>query len=320
MKNKKFNWILAGTLSLLIFACDDIFEINISSEQIKLLAPSDLLLTENTVHTFWWEEVEGATEYTLQIVEGTFAAASAMMLDTTLTLDKYQHTLSSGDYQWRVRAQNSVYKTDYSVHTLFVDSSIVISTAEIVLISPAEGYASSDLNIDFNWEEMQNADFYLWQLRDTSGNLLSQQNDLINTTTNFTFSEDDLYTWQVQGFNNTSNTFTSFSSRTMYVDRQAPQLASLTSPENGDTLSVANQIVFKWESQQSTANESKVLDYLYVAADSSFSESPVIVEDGAQTHSQSLSEGTYYWKVERIDAAENTTATTEINQFVVESE
>ena len=320
MKNKTFNWTLAGLLSLLIFACDDVFEIDISQQQLILLAPADLLLTENTVHTFWWEEVEGATEYTLQIVAGTFEAANALMLDTTLTLDKYEHTLSTGDYQWRVKAKNSVFETDYSTHSLFIDSSIVISSGEIVLISPAQNHASAELSINFTWEELYNADFYQWELRDTISNLLSQQTDLTNTTTSFTFSNDGLYTWQVQGFNNTSNTFTSFSSRTMYIDTQAPQQASLTSPGSGDTLNAANEIVFQWEAQQPVAGESAVIDYLYVAADSSFSESPLSIQEGAQTHSQSLTEGRYYWKIERTDAAGNTTAATDINQFVVESE
>ena len=52
--------------------CDDIFEDDISTENISLYAPSDSIVTKIITHTFWWEEVEGADEYNLQIVTPDF--------------------------------------------------------------------------------------------------------------------------------------------------------------------------------------------------------------------------------------------------------
>lgn len=320
MKTKIFNWTGLGLFCLLIFACEDVFESNLSERQLTLLAPSDQQLTEQTLHTFWWEEVEGAAEYNLHIVEGTFAAANALVLDTTITQNMYEHTLSSGDYQWRVNAQNSAYETAYAVHTLFVDTGLNISSSQMALISPSDHHASSDLSIDFNWEELSYADFYRWQLRDVSGNLLSEQEALTNTTTSFDFVEDGYYTWKVQGLNTTTNTSTTFTSRSLYVDTQAPEPASLTSPANGDTLPAFEPLVFLWTAQQPDTTESEVIDYLYVSADSSFSQTPASIEDGTQTHTETLTEGSYYWKVERVDLAGNTTAATELNQFVVQGE
>lgn len=318
MKTKIFNWTGAALFCLLVFACEDVFEINIDNKQVMLLAPSDELLTEQTLHTFWWEEVEGSTEYTLQIVEGTFAAAYAMVLDTTIAKNQYEYSLSSGDYQWRVSAHNSDYETYFTVHTLSVDTAINIGTSQIALSSPSENHASSNMNINFSWEELSNANVYHWQLRDSDGNLLSEQEALTNTTTSFAFSEDGYYTWQVQGFNATSETFTDFTSRSLYIDTQAPESASLTSPIHGDTLT--NPIVFQWTAQQPEITESAVIDYLYVSADIIFSQSPIPIEDATQTHTQTLAEGTYYWKLSRVDAAGNTTEATQINQFVVEDE
>lgn len=320
MKNKNFK--IVGLILMLVGAvsCEDVFEADITQERVELLSPVDSLLTEQSVHTFWWTELEGATQYSLQIVRGTFEFSESLVLDTTITQDSYDYSLSPGDYQWRVQGENSAYSSQYSIHSLFIDSTINLIGSQIELSSPEENYASSELSVDFTWEAMYNADGYLWELRDENGDLVNQQSELTNLTASYGFSQDGVYTWQVKAFNNTSNTYTSFSSRSIHIDTQSPELAVLISPANGDSLIGLAQVQFQWESTQGLENESEVTDYLYISTDDSFIETPVTIEEGVQTYSQVLEQGSYYWKLERVDAAGNTTGAIQINQFVVEGE
>lgn len=94
---------------------------DISGLSVLLLAPFDSLKRAEGDFTFWWEEVEGAEEYQLQIVSPDFKKTELLILDNTLSQTQHSQSLDSGNYQWRVRAINPEYKTDWTTYTLFVD-------------------------------------------------------------------------------------------------------------------------------------------------------------------------------------------------------
>jgi hypothetical protein len=104
--------LLAGLLSL-VAACDDIFEDDITEEQVQLLTPGDSLTISGEV-SFNWEPLNGARSYHLQVVEGAFDSAVGMKEDTLLTKNQFNLTLPQGKYAWRVRAENSGYSSSYS--------------------------------------------------------------------------------------------------------------------------------------------------------------------------------------------------------------
>ncbi len=94
---------------------------DISLIKVILLAPHDSLKQAEGNFTFWWEEVTGAEEYELQVVSPHFTKIARLVLDETLTTNQRDEPLDSGHYQWRVRAVNPEYKTNWSTYTLFVD-------------------------------------------------------------------------------------------------------------------------------------------------------------------------------------------------------
>lgn len=314
------NFLLAVVISLVGLSCEDVFEVDLSQESVELLSPADSLVTELSSHSFWWEQLSGASSYTLEIVRGTFNQAESLVLDTTMAENSFDYMLSPGDYQWRVRAENSAYQTGYTTNSLFIDSTINISGVQIEIMSPVPAYASSVLTIEFSWQELYNADGYHWELRDENMNLIDSKSELTQANTTYEFSQDGFYFWQVKAFNNTSNTYTQFSTAELYIDTNAPELAQLLSPSDGDSLVDSELVVFEWESDQAQTGESMVTDYLYIDSDSSFTQSPIVIGQDLEQYSHSLEQGSYLWKVERVDAAGNTTSTQQINQFFVAGE
>ena len=79
-------------ISTVFYACDDIIEDDIKNESISLLAPKNNLRTVQLTHTFWWDWLEGAETYNMQIVEGTFSSAINFVLDTMVNKNKFDAT------------------------------------------------------------------------------------------------------------------------------------------------------------------------------------------------------------------------------------
>ena len=59
-------------ITTIFVACDDFVEPDIDNEVVNLLAPANNLTTIQLTHTFWWDHIDGAEAYNMQIVEGTF--------------------------------------------------------------------------------------------------------------------------------------------------------------------------------------------------------------------------------------------------------
>jgi len=118
---KKFIvvFILIGLLS-----CEEIInEQNISTDTINLLAPAEnVVLKKDATITFNWEVLSGATEYQLQIAEPNFSSANQIVSDTLLHKNSFViDSLSVSNYEWRVRALNSVYETEYTTNGFVVE-------------------------------------------------------------------------------------------------------------------------------------------------------------------------------------------------------
>ena len=106
----------------LIFSCEDIIEVeDISNQRVVILAPTNnSVLTQNDV-TFSWNSLEEASGYHLQIATPNFENATQIVIDSLVTTTNLLNTLSAGDYQWRVRAQNSEYETSYTTQSFSVE-------------------------------------------------------------------------------------------------------------------------------------------------------------------------------------------------------
>ena len=89
----------------------------LTNEKITLLAPTNNLISTDSNATFYWNEVNGATKYQLQIVSPKFDSISKVYADTIITKNLFLFSLNKGKkYQWRVRAKNSSSETEFSTN------------------------------------------------------------------------------------------------------------------------------------------------------------------------------------------------------------
>lgn len=116
MNNRIFNFLFLFVL--LILSCDDIVEKNIKKESVVLKTPSDGYSTSTALQNFWWEELQGATQYELMIVSPDTLKPDVLVLDTLVSKNHFTWTLDTGHYAWCVRGVNSSYRTINSCHEL----------------------------------------------------------------------------------------------------------------------------------------------------------------------------------------------------------
>lgn len=81
------------------------------------MAPTEGAIIDTAHVDFHWEIMEDATQYQLQIATPSFAEAIQIVLDTTVVDNYFSETLMNNSYEWRVRAINSAYKSDYSTNS-----------------------------------------------------------------------------------------------------------------------------------------------------------------------------------------------------------
>src|SRR5579863_6157518 len=108
MKKSSFLYLLLTLLTGMTWlsSCDDIIEPSISKGQVQLEAPVNQYTSTSYTINFWWDQLDHALSYHLQVVTPNFAAPGSLVLDTIVTSYKFTFTLSPGNYQWRVMAEN----------------------------------------------------------------------------------------------------------------------------------------------------------------------------------------------------------------------
>lgn len=109
-------------VTFLLISCEEIIEVvDISDKSVVVLAPTDTATLAITDINFSWEAVEDAEHYKLQIATPNFESANQIVLDTTITTTSFNQALELGNYEWRVRAENSDYQTAYSTQSFTIE-------------------------------------------------------------------------------------------------------------------------------------------------------------------------------------------------------
>lgn len=305
--------ILPATL---LFACEDFIEEDIDSETISLLAPANNLTSIQLTHTFWWDWLDGAESYNMQLVEGSFTSVTKFLLDTTITKNKFQYTLYPGSFQWRVKGMNNGSETYFTTFSLTIDSSLDISSQQIILSSPTDNYITNNPNITFNWNSLLNADNYLIEVHENtfSGSLIYGPQVTASTSHIATLPEGILV-WGVQGRNSTSNTSTSFSTRTLTIDTTSPAIVTLVSPADNATL---NDVYNTYTWNQGVNTGTTLTDDIYFYSDASATNLVKTMQAVGTSHQDSLGIGTYYWRVQSTDAAGNIGPASNIRKVTIQ--
>lgn len=115
--------IISLILLVCCMSCEEIIEVeDISNELLTILAPIDNSTLDTVTINFSWQDLEFAEDYHLQIAKPNFDAAQEIVLDTIVVSSSFTETLLSNTYQWRVKANNFGYETQYTTQNLTIEN------------------------------------------------------------------------------------------------------------------------------------------------------------------------------------------------------
>lgn len=310
MKHRVSYWVIALVVGIAFYSCTkDFVDKNINNQAIQLMAPGNGISTAIQSQTFWWNQLNGADQYELQIVRGNFNTILQLVVDTVTSNTKYTCTLLPGAYQWRVRGMNGGGNTQYTTYSFTIDSATTMSGQTVVLVSPLNGSYSGKSANTFVWDSIVGATKYVVQI-------INQSTAVIVVDTTFRGSSltrslpNGIYTWQVSAQNASSSS--PYSSHTLTIDTTHPSVPTLHSPNN-DTILSHETVFYSWSN--GTTLYAPIQDSIYIYSNSSMT---TIVKDtltSLTTFKDSLATGTYYWRVRSISATGNKSPYSQLWKF-----
>jgi hypothetical protein len=314
-----FVHLVLFVIGIFISSCEQLIEKDITNNELILIAPGDNLKTIYSTQTFWWEELDGALTYNLQVVSPSFESIEIIMADTLLSKNKFTINLFPGNFEWRVRAQNGSYKSQFFLRTLLIDSTMDLKGHKVTLISPVESSFTNSLSTLLKWQKLYNADNYSIEVHNNTwtGDLVFSSLSVTSDTLTVKGLSEGIYLWGIKAWNRTSAT--DFNSRKVTIDRTDPGLPSLIEPKDKATL-LNLPVNLSWNRASDTGTPLK--DSLIISSDSLFSTGNIVVkrivletsfDDAVRVA------GTYFWKVKSIDAARNQGLYSRVRSFKVQS-
>ena len=294
-------------------SCKDIIEEDLSDDTVQLIAPSDGVVTDVAVQTFWWDELDGALSYDLQVVRPRFDSITQLVLDTTLTETQFSHTLFAGQFQWRVRAVNGSSETSFTTYSLTVDTTSDLSGQTILLSAPSEGSYSNALTNQLSWQGLTGTFDYRIQVS-LDGFQTTYLDTLVSSSSaSVSLNEEGEVSWKVRAESSTSVSQYSQVS-TFTVDTSAPAAPTLWLPVNNSFITT-QPFDLVW--QQASDSGSPLSDSLVI-----YSDSLITVFDtfslNTETHQDSLPAGQYFWRVLSKDDAGNIGPFSDSRKFTVQ--
>ncbi len=102
----KYVYYFLAIMNTMLLGCETALEKPLEKDFVILLSPKDSLVTSTTSQTFYWDLLDGAAEYQLQVVSPRFNAIERLIKDTIMNGNQFTIELAKGDYEWRVRGLN----------------------------------------------------------------------------------------------------------------------------------------------------------------------------------------------------------------------
>jgi hypothetical protein len=298
---KKYTSFLLLFAVTIFYSCDDFIEKDLQNESINIITPANNSKISSSTVTFWWDKVEGALEYNVQVVSPSFDQVQRLWADSIVSGNKIMFSLVPGNFEWRVNAVNGSSGTEFAAASFSIDSTINLINETIILTSPKNNIATNNTNQTFRWNNIYNANEYHFIIANSAGDFLKDE-IMTKTETSFEFTADGIYTWSVRGQNEMSNTI--FSKSSLQIDTKAPGQPTLNMPSDKAIIPAEENVSFSWS--RAADNGSQLFDSLYVFADEAMT-NRVLAEKTEQTSHKALipDAGTYYWYVKTCDVAGN---------------
>lgn len=300
-----------------ITACKEFIEPSIKDSAVTLNAPGDQYQSTSYTVNFWWDQVEDARSYRLQIVTQSFQSPGSLIADTLIKGNKFSFNLAPGEYEWRLRAENGGTPTAYAQPRRFTVLPSSIKQQKVQLSAPAAGLLTNQGNLSFTWGSLYGATRYRWQIdtnsfaKDSVG-IAERLTPSMQIT--FNLPKDQVYQWRVRAENDTAKAQWS-TINTLTYDHTPPAQVNLTAPQNGQ--SATSPVALQWSAAGAGTRYK-----LYVFKGDSTSLYNNIFPMTMTTSTYSFGLGSYgdqvYWRVTAVDLAGNESVPSKLRSFVIQ--
>lgn len=297
-------------LSLIVFiSCEEILTVqSIEDKSIELLSPADNSIIKRTSARFSWSTIEDADHYLLQVFKPTLEDESSVLIDTLITDNYFINTFTEdGKYSWRVRGENSGFKTPFTTANFELVRPNLIESFD--LLSPSKAAEIFKTETLFAWEPVSESTQYRFQLVSPDFDAAKQFfYDSIIQTNNINLKLSSLgdYQWRVRAENENGKS-SYVTSEFSVLDPLENKTITLLSPSDSITLK-ENQVIFNWDAL------SDVSSYRIQIATPNFDSPSQYILDSIVLENQLtflLSDHTsYQWRINGIGPFSETSFTT----------
>lgn len=319
MKPYPFKYLFITFIAYmgLISSCTDIIEPSISQKTVQAQAPVDQYQSTSYTLNFWWDQVDHALSYHLQVVTPTFSAPGSLVLDTVIRKNTFSFSLNPGNYQWRVMAENGSSQTPYTPARSFNVAATSIKQQSAQLISPANNLLTNQGTIIFQWNNLYGAT--KWRLEIDTNDFANESTVIYNQElpvqqVSFTFPKDQTYQWRVRAENDTAQSLWS-PINLITFDHTPPGKVSLVLPL--DSATVTLPVSLQWNPSQ-TATKYKLYVYKTDKVTTYNQDFPMVLTATSYTFNLGKSGDKIYWLVTALDAAGNESPASDQRNFVLQ--
>jgi hypothetical protein len=312
----KRSVIIAAIFVLgMLAGCKDFIEPSLENRNVVLVAPSEGAESNKYMVGFWWEPVQDALYYRVQIATPDFSSAVSLVQDTLIEArTRFEMTLEPGSYQWRIRAENGSSSTRYESAKFIIHESS-LSDQKLPVVAPAANYLSNLPVVTMQWDKLFGASGYLLQI--DTGNFVNEgalvyNQQLSGNEFRFTFPKEGSFSWRVRAQNETGNSKWS-DIRTMAYDKMPPGVPSPISPAKG--LEVSSPVKITWTSVLE-AKKYKLFLYKSDGTTAYSAGFPITVNSNSYSFNTGLQGEQIYWSVLAIDEAGNEGAASALTSFI----
>ncbi|MDD4281549.1 MAG: Ig-like domain-containing protein, partial [Candidatus Methanofastidiosa archaeon] len=222
---------------------------------------------------------------------------------------------TSGTYTWKVRAMDEAGNiSDWSSPRIFY-----VNTGTVTLTSPTDNCVlsvQSGTDIQYSWQPVTGFK-YAFNLFEGGTQILTQV--IVNEgsyTPSLTYVEGETYQWNVQLHDGDTGYGTASSTWTFTIDNTPPGVPTIIGPSGGDTITDSTPTL-SWNA----VADASTYD-VQVSTSNTFSSTAYAASDLSGTShtipaGSALANGTYYWRVQAVDAASNESGWSATASFVV---
>jgi hypothetical protein len=312
--------VVVVLMGIVFFSCEDIIEEDITNDTIQVIYPQNSEVVTSNVVNFQWQSLDGADDYRVQVFTSN---TSNMVLDSLVPQNHLNIPMPQGNYQWRVRGENSAYTSTYSMnHNFSVVESTDLTNQLVILSSPSDSFYTNNSNAILSWQSLTAAQSYSFELVNitNSQSIVNQQSNLTATSlalNNTLLSVDSEYRWKVKAVNTTSQS--QFTSRRIFLDRVIPNQPLNVLPIDNSTQIINQQINFTWSIPADTGTIQSAITYEIefshtISFGAIFQTSTAT---GSSFQQPFTALGDYYWRVKAKDAAGNVSVVSSPFKFTI---